>query len=60
MFLVSVLTPLPKVDSVYTRSTPMMEAVKMGRLDLIGCLIRSGGQLGVQVGDILFCLPTII
>lgn len=40
-----------QVDSVYTRSTPMMEAVKIGgRLDLIECLIAAGGQLDVQVG----------
>lgn len=40
-----------KVDSVYTRSTPMMEAVKIGgRLDLIECLIAAGGRLDVQVG----------
>lgn len=27
----------------------MMEAVKIGRLDLIECLIRAGGRLDVQV-----------
>ncbi|CAN0188646.1 unnamed protein product [Hapterophycus canaliculatus] len=37
-----------QVDSVYTRSTPMMEAVKIGRLDLIECLIAAGARLDVQ------------
>lgn len=34
---------------MYTRSTPMMEAVKIGRLDLIESLIQAGGRLDVQV-----------
>eukprot|EP00904_Undaria_pinnatifida_P005958 jgi/Undpi1/2492/HiC_scaffold_13.g05871.m1 len=38
-----------QVDSVYTRSTPMMEAVKLGRLDLVETLIRAGGRLDVQL-----------
>lgn len=41
--------PTTQVDSVYTRSTPMMEAVKLGRLDLIESLLKAGGKLDVQV-----------
>ncbi|CAN0153263.1 unnamed protein product [Ectocarpus sp. 4 AP-2014] len=41
-------TRLRQVDSVYTRSTPLMEAVKIGRLDLIECLIAAGARLDVQ------------
>ena len=40
-----------KVDSVYTRSTPLMEVVKIGgRLDLVECLLAAGARLDVQVG----------
>lgn len=57
-------THLLKVDSVYTRSTPMMEAVKIGgRLDLIECLLAAGGRLDVQVrvshASLLRCLPGV-
>ena len=39
-----------KVDSVYTRSTPLMEVVKIGgRLDLVECLLAAGARLDVQV-----------
>ncbi|CAM9982819.1 unnamed protein product [Ectocarpus sp. 8 AP-2014] len=39
----------PKEDNhVYTRSTPLMEAVKIGRLDLIECLVAAGARLDVQ------------
>lgn len=34
----------------------MMEAVKLGRLDLIESLMRAGGRLDVQVGG--ECIPT--
>eukprot|EP00903_Cladosiphon_okamuranus_P013485 g12560.t1 len=38
-----------QVDSVYTRSTPLMEVVKIGgRLDLVECLLAAGAQLDVQ------------
>ncbi|CAM9343872.1 unnamed protein product [Ectocarpus fasciculatus] len=37
-----------QASNVYTRSTPLMEAVKIGRLDLIECLIAAGARLDVQ------------
>ncbi|CAN0030816.1 unnamed protein product [Ectocarpus sp. 13 AM-2016] len=46
-------TRLRQVDSVYTRSTPLMEAVKIGRLDLIESLVAAGARLDVQAG--FFC-----
>lgn len=52
-------TRLRQVDSVYTRSTPLMEAVKIGRLDLIECLIAAGARLDVQVGFICRDVPSL-
>ncbi|CAM9934817.1 unnamed protein product, partial [Discosporangium mesarthrocarpum] len=36
------------VDSVYTRSTPLMEAVKSSRLDLVTALFNAGARLDTQ------------